>query len=50
LFKDEAKTQKTDELYITTAPGAKKEMEVQLRRASGGTTFVSYNYKLKVVE
>lgn len=50
LYKDAAKTQKLDELFITSVPGGQNEMEIQLRRKSGGTPFVSYTYKLKALD
>jgi len=46
LYSDEAKTQLTDQLRLTSVPGSNDEMEIQLRRASGGTVFVSYVFKL----
>ncbi len=50
LYKDAAKSQKIDELNFVSVPGGQKEMELQLKRTSGGTPFVSYNYKLKAFE
>ena len=50
LYKDAAKTQKVDELSINSVPGAQNEMEIQLKRTSGGAAFVSYTYKLKALD
>ena len=41
-----AKTQKTDELRLTSVPGSNGEMEIQVVRTSNGTPFVSYVFKL----
>lgn len=49
LYSDAAKTQKTDELRVTSVPGNNKEMELQLVRTSGGTPFVSYVFKLNAI-
>lgn len=46
LFSDAAKTQKTDELRLTSVPGSNGEMEIQLNRKSGGNAFISYVFKL----
>jgi hypothetical protein len=47
LYSDAAKTAKVGELAITSAPGAKAEMELKLTRTSGGVPFVSYLFYLK---
>jgi len=49
LYSDEAKTQLTDELRLTSVPGSNEEMEIQLVRTSGGTPFVSYVFKLSAI-
>jgi len=49
LYSDEAKTQLTDELRLTSVPGSNEEMEIQLVRTSGGTAFVSYVFKLNAI-
>ncbi|MCP2028580.1 hypothetical protein L1276_003750 [Flavobacterium sp. HSC-32F16] len=49
LFSDAQKTQKTDELRISSVPGKNGEMELQLVRASGGTAFVTYVFKLNAI-
>jgi hypothetical protein len=46
LFSDAQKSQKTDELRLTSVPGSTQEMELQLVRSSNGTPFVSYVFKL----
>jgi len=46
LYSDAAKTQQTDELRLTSVPGTKREMEIQLVRVSNGTPFISYIFKL----
>lgn len=46
LYSDAQKTQKTDELRLTSVPGSNGEMEIQLVRTSGGVPFVSYVFKL----
>ena len=46
LYTDAAKTQKTDELRLTSVPGSNGEMEIQVVRTSNGTPFVSYVFKL----
>jgi hypothetical protein len=46
LFSDAQKTQKTDELRLTSVPGSNKQMEIQLVRESEGVPFVSYVFKL----
>lgn len=49
LYSDAQKTQKTDELRITSVPGSNDEMEIQLVRSSGGSAFVSYVFKLNAI-
>jgi hypothetical protein len=49
LYSDEAKTQKTDELRLTSVPGSSDEMEIQLVRVSNGTPFISYVFKLNAI-
>lgn len=46
LYSDAEKTQQTDELRLTSVPGSKREMEIQLVRVSNGTPFISYIFKL----
>ncbi|MCO4291991.1 DUF5004 domain-containing protein [Solitalea sp. MAHUQ-68] len=50
LYSDEAKTQKIDELEVTTMPGATTNMDLRLVRTSAGTPFLSYQFSLKPVE
>ena len=50
LYSDAQKTQKTDELRLTSIPGKGGEMEIQLARTSGGTTFLSYVFKLNAIK
>lgn len=49
LFSDAAKTNKTDELRLTSVPGSNEEMEIQLVRESSGVPFVSYVFKLGAI-
>lgn len=49
LYSDAAKTQKTDELKVTSVPGNNDEMEFQLVHSSGGTAFVTYVFKLNAI-
>jgi hypothetical protein len=49
LYSDAQKTQKTDELRVTSVPGSNDEMEIQLVHSSGGTPFVSYVFKLTAI-
>lgn len=49
LYSDAQKTQKTDELRLTSVPGSNDQMEIQLVRSSGGTAFLSYVFKLKAI-
>ncbi|AWI26007.1 DUF5004 domain-containing protein [Flavobacterium pallidum] len=49
LYSDAAKTQLTDELKLTSVPGSNDEMEIQLIRKSGGTPFISYQFKLNAL-
>ncbi|MEO7976191.1 DUF5004 domain-containing protein [Flavobacterium sp.] len=49
LYSDAQKTQKTDELRLTSVPGSNDEMEIQLVRSSGGSAFVSYVFKLNAI-
>lgn len=46
LYANEAKTQKTDELKLTSVPGSNREMQFQLLRVSDGVPFVSYTFHL----
>lgn len=50
LYSDAQKTQKTDELRVTSVPGKSGEMEIQLVRTSGGITFLSYVFKLTAIK
>jgi hypothetical protein len=49
LYSDAQKTQKTDELRLTSVPGNNDEMEFQLVHSSSGTPFVSYVFKLNAI-
>lgn len=49
LYSDAQKTQKTDELRLTSVPGSNGEMEIQLVRSSGGSPFVTYVFKLNAI-
>lgn len=49
LYSDAQKTQKTDELRVSSIPGKNGEMEIILTRSSGGTPFVSYVFKLNAI-
>ena len=49
LYSDAGKTQKTDELVLTSVPGKNGEMEFQLIHSSGGSPFVSYVFKLNAI-
>lgn len=49
LYSDAAKSQKTDELRITSVPGSNGEMEFQLTRTSEGAEFVSYVFRLNAI-
>jgi hypothetical protein len=49
LYSDAQKTQKTDELVLTSTPGKSGEMEFQLVHSSGGTPFVSYVFKFNAI-
>ena len=46
LYADAAKTQKTNQVSITTMPGALPEMELKLTHTSNQVAYVSYLYKL----
>lgn len=46
LYSDEQKTNKTDNLRLTSVPGSNKEMEIQLVRKSSGVPFISYIFNL----
>lgn len=48
LYSDAQKTNRTDTLLLTSVPGSNEEMEVQLVRTSGGTSFVSYVFNLTI--
>ncbi|WP_316634998.1 DUF5004 domain-containing protein [uncultured Flavobacterium sp.] len=50
LYSDAQKTQKTDELLLTSVPGKSGEMELQLVHSSGGSPFVSYVFKLNAIK
>lgn len=50
LYSDAQKTQKTDELRLSSVPGKNGEMEIQLSRTSGGVAFVSYVFKLSAIK
>lgn len=45
LYSDQAKTNKTGELRITSVPGSNGQMELTLLRTSGNIAFVSYVFK-----
>jgi hypothetical protein len=47
LYSDEAKTQLTDELIVSTIPGVKKVLQLNLTRQSNGANYVTYQYALK---
>lgn len=49
LYSDAQKTQKTDELIVSSVPGKSGEMEIKLSRSSGGVVFVSYVFKLSTI-
>lgn len=49
LYSDAQKTQKTDELRVSSVPGSNGEMELQLTRTSEGTPFVSYIFRLNAI-
>lgn len=49
LYSDAEKTQKTDELRLTSVPGSNGEMEIQLVRTSEGAPFISYVFKLNAI-
>jgi hypothetical protein len=46
LYSDAAKTQKTNQVSISTMPGAKAEMELKLTHISNKVAFITYQYKL----
>ena len=50
LYSDAQKTQKTDELRLTSVPGSSDEMEFQLVHSSGGSPFVTYVFKLNAIK
>ncbi len=50
LYADEAKTQLTDQLSVTTLPGTRAELEFGLIRSDEGTPYASYVYKFRLVE
>jgi hypothetical protein len=50
LYGDEAKTQLTGELRVTSVPNSNGEMEIQLVRTSGGAAFISYVFKLNAIK
>ena len=49
LYSDAQKTQKTDELKLTSVPGNSDEMEFKLVHSSGGSTYASYVFKLTAI-
>jgi hypothetical protein len=49
LYSDAQKTQKTDELRLSSVPGKCGEMEFQLVRSSEGTAFLTYVFKLNAI-
>jgi hypothetical protein len=49
LYSDAQKTQKTDELKISSVPGKNGEMEFQLAHSSGGVSIVTYVFKLNAI-
>lgn len=49
LYSDAQKTQKTDELKLSSVPGSNAELEFQLIHSSGGSPFVSYVFKLNAL-
>ena len=49
LYSDAQKTQKTDELRLSSVPGKNGEMEIQLARVSGASVFISYVFKLTAI-
>ncbi|WP_026705459.1 DUF5004 domain-containing protein [Flavobacterium soli] len=49
LYSDVQKTQKTDELRLSSVPGSNGEMEIQLTRTSEGTPFITYIFKLNTL-
>lgn len=49
LYSNAQKTQKTDELRLTSVPGSNGEMEIQLIRSSEGTAYVSYVFRLNAI-
>jgi hypothetical protein len=50
FYSDAAKTQKTNQVSITTMPGALPEMEIKLTHSSNQVAYVSYQYKLVLAE
>ncbi|MBF4516639.1 DUF5004 domain-containing protein [Flavobacterium sp. ANB] len=49
LYSDAQKTQKTDELKLTSIPGNNDEMELKLVHSSGGSAYASYVFKLTAI-
>ena len=49
LYSDAARTQKTNQLSITSMPGSKSEMELKLTHTSNQVAFVTYLYNLILV-
>jgi hypothetical protein len=49
LYSDAQKTQKTDELKLTSVPGNSDEMELKLVHSSGGSAYASYVFKLTAI-
>ncbi len=47
LYSDEARSQLTDQLSVTTLPGARAELEFKLIRLDNGTPYASYVYKFR---
>ena len=46
FYSDEAKTQLTNQVSITSMPGGSAEMELKLVHTSNGVAYVSYLYRL----
>lgn len=50
LYSDAAKQVKTGELIVASTPSATQEMELKFTRTDKGIAFVSYVYKLTLIE
>jgi hypothetical protein len=48
LYSDEAKTQRVDQINVTTLPGAVNTLEFRLVRLAEGSPYVTYIYKLRL--